>query len=116
MVEHYVEYLYLYTGHEVNTTEIYQVAERDYTKLEIPEKCVALRFYDSVNNKPINVSGWYWLNCEKIRIEDAPEEFVGHFKHADLVRYMTMKGVEYIVKTPISHYIPLRDIDTIIIL
>ena len=114
MVEHYVEYLYLYMGHEVHTSEIYQVAERDYKKLQIPPKCVALRFYDSVNDKPTNISGWYWINCEKIRIEDTPEEFGGHLKHEDLVNYMKKNGVEYIVKTPTNHYIPLRDVDTII--
>lgn len=114
MVEHYVEYLYLFMGSEGQVSETYQVAERDYKKIVVPERCLAFRFYDLVNEKPTNVSGWYWINCEKIRIEDAPKEFAGHLNYEYLVRYMKTNGVEYIVKTPTNHYIPLRDVDTII--
>lgn len=64
--------------------------------------------------KYLNVSGWYYYNCEKITIEDARKTFCGDQQYEPLENYIKAKQIKYVVKTKSRHYIPLRSIDTFI--
>ena len=119
MLEHYVEYLFLFPGTIIHVTQIARVSHRDPKKIAIPENCTGFRFFDSAETTTCvaqkqNVSGWYYCNCEKITIDEAPKVFGGTLQHEDLLNYCKHKKIQYIVKTKSRHWIPLRDEDTVL--
>ena len=118
MIRHYVEYLYLYPGTVIHKTIIQEILERNLEAIDISDGCTAFRFFDREeflsNWQMKNVSGWHYCNCEKITFEEAKKIFYGNVQYLPLKEYMEAKNLKYIVKTKSRHYIPLRDIDTIL--
>ena len=123
MLKHYVEYRCI--GNLVSETQdyVYEIAERDVSKVNIEDDCFGFRFFDRtemvvdgeiLTGDRKNISGWYYIG-EKITLEQIKATYGNTECIQNISNYMKYHNLTTCVKTKVKGYIyALNDEDQVI--
>ena len=105
----YIEYLYM--GIIKPRVETFEALNDEPSEVVLKKDSVGFRFYEkNEKGKKINYSNWY-LDGERISLEEIIEKNVYDPRYSYIVKNMILSDIKYVCKTKKLNFIPMSEED-----